>query len=32
MYKNGHDYTIKSVSKDRFKVTEVDAQDGDTEN
>ena len=25
MYKNGHDYTIKSVSKERFNVTEVDA-------
>ena len=25
MYKNGHDYTIKSVSKDDFNVTEVDS-------
>ena len=25
MYKNGHDYTIKSVSKDGFNVTEVDS-------
>ena len=24
MYKNGHDFTIKRWSKDRFKVTEVD--------
>ena len=25
MYKNGHDFTVKSVSKDRLNVTEVDA-------
>ena len=24
MYKSGHDFAIKSVSKDRFNVTEVD--------